>query len=311
MKIIIHAGIHRTGTSSLQRFLHQNRDVLAKHRIAYPGSEIHHQKAAWALKRDPSDRSELDELISPLNENQVTILSAEDFCIHTDVSWLEALASKHDVSAVFYLRRQDHWMMSWYNQHIKWPFDAAKSRMRKDEFLASINDFYWLDFESLLHRWSKVLGKDAIHTAVVEPGQVDDVVADFVVRAGLPAGELAPLEKRDNDSLPIHLLEVTRQLGLFELPAKSRIRLISALRRSLPDKANPALTVFSPTERKTILARFDKPNRKVAREFFGREELFLEPAPAPNDSFYEFPELSNEVLLREWIQPVIHTLVKV
>lgn len=311
MKILIHAGIHRTGTSSLQRFLEQNREILARHGVAYPGTEIHHQKTAWALKRNPSDGALLGELLKPCDKSNLCILSGEDFCIHTDLSWLEQLASEHDVHAVFYLRRQDHWVMSWYNQHVKWPFDRAKSRMSKEEFLASIDDFHWLDFHKLLKRWSDVIGINKLTISLVEPGQVADVVEDFVLRAGLPAEELLPIKKRDNDSLPVHLLEVARQLGLYELPPKARSRLVSTLCISLADKASSARTILSPIERNAILTKFDPSNRLVAAEFLGRDKLFHEPLPASDDPYYNPPKLSTEILMRDWIQPIIHALAKI
>lgn len=310
MKILIHAGIHRTGTSSLQRFLQQNREILARHKIAYPGTEIHHQKTAWALKRNPSDYKVINQLLENHGDSKLCILSGEDFCIHTDLSWLAELASKHDVHALFYLRRQDHWVMSWYNQHIKWPFDRSKSRMSKDEFLASIDDFYWLDFHVMLTRWCDVIGKDKLSVAVIEPGQVEDVTSDFVQRAGLPSAELMPIERRDNDSLPVHVLEVARQLGLFELPPKTRSRITLALCKSLADKASPARTIFSPTERSTMLEKFDSSNQLVATKFIGRKELFHEPIPALNDPYYTPPKLTTEILMRDWVQPIIHALAK-
>ena len=39
MKLVIHAGIHRTGTTSLQRMLAKNRAALAARGVAYPGEE--------------------------------------------------------------------------------------------------------------------------------------------------------------------------------------------------------------------------------------------------------------------------------
>jgi hypothetical protein len=310
MKILIHAGIHRTGTSSLQRFLHQNREILARHNITYPGTEIHHQKTAWALKRNPSDYKVINQLLENHGDSKLCVLSGEDFCIHTDLSWLAELASKHDVHALFYLRRQDHWVMSWYNQHIKWPFDRAKSRMSKDEFLASIDDFYWLDFHTMLLRWSTLIGKDKLSVAVIEPGQVEDVTSDFVQRAGLPSAELMPIERRDNDSLPVHVLEVARQLGLFELPPKARIRVISALTRGLSDKACPERTILSPEERTKILLKFEHSNRNVAKEFLSRDILFHEPPPAAGEPYFRFPEMSKEEFVAGWIKPVIQVLAK-
>ncbi len=310
MKIVIHAGIHRTGTSSLQQFLHRNRTALAGHGIAYPGSEANHQKAAWALRKNPADPESLGLLLDPCASSRLVVLSGEDFCIHQDLSWLEALAAQHEVRAVFYLRRQDHWVMSWYNQHIKWPFDRDKSRMSKGEFLAAVGDFHWLDFATMLRRWSNVIGKDAVAVGVVEQGQVEDVVADFITRAGLPAEGLEPAGVRFNDSLPVHLLEVARHLGIHDLSGKARVRLITALRGSLTAKKSTENTILSPQERNALLARFKASNHLAAREFLGRPELFHEPPPGTQDPYFDFPELSSEELLREWIRPLIHALAK-
>jgi hypothetical protein len=310
MKLVIHAGIHRTGTSSLQQFLHRNRAALAAHGIAYPGSEANHQKAAWALRRNPANPESLGPLLDPCASSQLAILSGEDFCIHEDLSWLETLAERHEVRVVFYLRRQDHWVMSWYNQHIKWPFDREKSRMSKEEFLAAVGDFHWLDFATMLRRWSNVLGMDAVSVGVVERGQVEDVIADFIARAGLPAEGLEPTEGRFNDSLPVHLLEVARHLGIHDLPGKARVRLLAAMRGSLANKRSPANTILSPQERNTLLARFEASNRIAALEFLGRAELFYELPPGAQDPYFDFPELSSEELLREWVRPLIHALAK-
>lgn len=35
-KLFIHAGTHKTGTTSIQRFLRDNRTNLEKHHIIYP-----------------------------------------------------------------------------------------------------------------------------------------------------------------------------------------------------------------------------------------------------------------------------------
>ena len=112
------------------------------------------------------------------------VLSGEDFAIHQDLGWLAAVAARVDTRAVFYLRRQDHWVMSWYNQHVKWPFDRAKSRMDPQAFLATLEDFHWLDYERLLGRWSAVLGPERVGVAVLEKGQVEDATADFLARLG-------------------------------------------------------------------------------------------------------------------------------
>lgn len=309
MKVVIHAGIHRTGTTSLQLFLEGNRTALRERGIVYPGEARNHQSLAWSLKRKPDDTAEIKRLLTADPEAKTVVLSAEDFCIHTDLQWLKEISRTYQTHVVFYLRRQDHWIMSWYNQHVKWPFDRHKSRMGKTEFLESIGDFYWLDYANVLDRWREVLGHAHVSAGVVEKGQVEDVVHDFVARLEtLPEG-LNLEVKRVNDSLPVHMLEVARQLEIFELGPKARIQMIRALRLGLGDKSQPFKTVYSPLERGGILDRFAESNQRVAKHYFGRKSLFLEPPPAPGEPFYSFPEMSRQQFMREWVAPVLRELL--
>ena len=239
------------------------------------------------------------------------VLSGEDFAIHEDLGWLKAVAQRHEVRVLFYLRRQDHWLMSWYNQHVKWPFDARKSRMDPQAFLATLEDFHWLDYERLLGRWSAVLGEERVGVAVLEKGQVEDATADFLARAGIDPAGLALDAERANDSLPVHMLEIARHLGLHEMKGGKRQRVIAALKAGLADRAPVprVATVYSPEERNRVLARYEASNRAAARRFLGREALFLEPPPGPDAPYWRFPELGRDALLDDWVAPVIRALL--
>ena len=59
MELVLHAGIHRTGTTSLQRLLAKNRAALAAEGIAYPGEGQNHQPLAWELFRGQSGAREV------------------------------------------------------------------------------------------------------------------------------------------------------------------------------------------------------------------------------------------------------------
>jgi len=313
MTLVIHAGIHRTGTTSLQRTLARNRGALLAQGVAYPGEEASHQPLAWSLLRRQSGPGEVLGIVEAARAAGAArvILSGEDFAIHEDLGWLAAVAARVETRAVLYLRRQDHWLMSWYNQHVKWPFDRAKSRMDPQAFLAALEDFHWLDYERLLGRWSAVLGAERVGVAVLEKGQVEDATADFLARAGIDPAGLDLDAERFNDSLPVHMLEFARHLGLFELKGGKRMRVLNALRSGLADRApvERTSTVYSPEERNRVLARFAASNRAAARRFLGRETLFLEPPPGPDAPYWRFPELSRDALLDDWVAPVIRALV--
>jgi len=309
MQLVIHAGIHRTGTTSLQRTLARNRAALLARGVAYPGEAPNHQGLVWELVRGQSGAREVLALVEEAGAPRA-VLSGEDFAIHQDLGWLAAVAARVDTRAVLYLRRQDHWLMSWYNQHVKWPFDRKKSRMDPAAFLATLEDFHWLDYERLLGRWGAALGQDRVGVAVLERGQVEDVTADFLARLGIDGAGLEIDGERANDSLPVHMLEIARHLDLYEMKGGRRSRVLNALRSGLAGRApKPALsTVYSPAERNALLARFAASNRAAARRFLGREALFLEPPPGPDAPYWRFPELSRDALLDDWIAPVIREL---
>ena len=56
-RLTLHIGIHRTGTTGLQRCLAANRDALRAQGKCYPGkgNETNHQDMAWALHRGKLD----------------------------------------------------------------------------------------------------------------------------------------------------------------------------------------------------------------------------------------------------------------
>lgn len=310
MRVLIHAGIHRTGTTNLQIHLSANRDGLAAQGVAYPGEARDHQALAWAILRREAGAPEARALVESAAPAGTVLLSGEDFALHEDLGWLRDLARAHDVRAVLYLRRQDDWLNSWYNQHVKWPFNRAKSRMSPGRFLKAIDDFPWIDFDRLLDRWARALGEDRVAPAVVEPGQVEDVTADFCARAGVDMAPLTRPEARSNDSLPPHVLEIARHLGLFEMSTPERIRVNEALRKGLAAHAGPARTVFSPAQRNAVLDRFEASNRAAARRWFGRDALFLAPRPGPDEPWARLPEIDRDTLLRDWIAPVVRELAR-
>lgn len=311
MRILIHAGIHRTGSTSLQGFLAANRAGLAAQGIAYPGEGPNHQDFAWAVLRGDAGARQARALAEGAEAAgaRLCVLSAEDFAQHRDLGWVRALAERWETSAALYLRRQDDWLNSWYNQHVKWPFDKVKSRLSPFAFLDRIEDFFWIDYDALLDRWAQALGAERLRPAVVEPGQVTDVTADFCALAGIDAEPLAPAP-RVNDSLPPHVLEIARHLGLHEMPPGMRRRVNKALVAGLAPMGGRARTVFPPEARLRVLERFEESNAAVARRWFARDRLFLAPPPAPEEPWARMPEMDRERLLRDWVAPVVRELAR-
>jgi hypothetical protein len=284
-RLTLHIGIHRTGTTGLQRALAANRDALIAQGASYPFKGANHQRFAWELHRDKMSGRELAKKLSRQASEPHIILSAEDFCIHRDLGWLAPLQEAYKIDVVVYLRRQDHWLMSWYNQHVKWPFSRRHSVMSPQEFLGCLHEFYWLDFDTMLGRWAEVLGEDSIRVRAMEKDQVTDTIGDFLAAVGLDASKLEIPPKPQNDSLPTEMLEYARTAGMLDLKNPERMAVINFLQAAAKSAGCSAKTLYTATERQAILDRYAASNSAVARRWFGRDALFLE-GPPDDDGLY-------------------------
>lgn len=312
-KLMIHAGIHRTGTTAIQYKFSHNRAALLSRGVLYPGEGVNHEAIAWALHRKQLSGADLVALLETEITPAITslVLSAEDFAMHKTLAWLKPLTERFDCRATIYLRRQDEWLMSWYNQHIKWPFDAQKSRMSPEEFLLTLDDYHWLDFEALLHRWAEALGQDRIHVGVVERGGIVDTAAELLGRIGLDG--LAEPEKNANESIPASVAEILRHLSVFKLSSPQRLLLLQAVRQSMMSALPQSAAIYAPAVRNRIINRFAAGNAAVARRFLGREDgmLFRQKSCPANEPFSRPRLPGSEELLEKHIGPLIGQLLAV
>lgn len=286
-RLTLHIGIHRTGTTGLQRGLAANRARLAAQGKSYPFKGTNHQDIAWAIHRGKMTGKELARKLEAHAGESHVILSGEDFCIHRDLGWLAPLKAVFDVEAIVYLRRQDHWLMSWYNQHVKWPFSKRHSVMTPQEFLGCLDEFHWLDFETMLGRWEGALGMDKVHIRVIEKGQVTDAIGDFLALTGIDGAKLELAGTQQNDSLPTEMLDYVRAAGMYDIKNPERVAIIEFLQAAAKSAGCAAKTLYTAKERQAILDRFAASNAAVARHRFGRDALFLESPPDDGGLYVE------------------------
>jgi hypothetical protein len=286
-RLTFHIGIHRTGTTGLQRNLANNREKLYGLGVAYPFRTNNHQEIAWAIHRGELAGWGLRDRLEPFRDYGHIILSGEDFCIHKSLDWLGDLKDHYEIDAVIYLRRQDHWLMSWYNQHVKWPFSRRHSKMNPQQFLACLPEFYWLDFDHTVGLWEAALGTDKIAVRVVEKGQVSDVVSDFFALMGIATDKIDFDNATHNDSLPIETLEFARRIGMIDMKPGRRLHVVNFLREVGKTSNYSGKTLYTAAERQGVLDGFAASNSALARRRFGRDDLFLEAAPDDKGLYVE------------------------
>jgi len=280
IKMKLHFGIQRTGSTTVQRCLVANSELLKKNGYLYPllGVNFRHNGLAWQLN---NKKVSIENIIDRI-EAEVTpvthtvILSGEDFALVKDYAWLETLTKKYDVEIAMYLKRQDLWLESWYNQHVKWPWSKKFSNQDVDFFYKNINDFPWIDFESLLSRITKHIPQKSLHLAVVDGLGVKDTAADFLAFCDISA-DLVQSASEKNASLSMAQIDILRRIDLYSLPGKSRQKIIKTLVELDIEEDDKKKIVFDDEQVSAILNRFEKSNQRVAKKYFNRAVLFSDP----------------------------------
>ena len=139
MKLILHFGIHRTGTTSIQNSLVANQDALVEQGFLYAklnGKPSHEVIPGLLKARRFAPQDWIQDIEKQITKaTHTVILSSEDFSALKSFRFLEQIPSKYETFVTVCLRRQDLWLESWYNQHVKWPWNRKFSGSSFDDFI--------------------------------------------------------------------------------------------------------------------------------------------------------------------------------
>lgn len=302
--IYLHIGSPKTGTSALQYFLLKNREVLDGKGISYPehlvdgnciSSGNAEQLAHFLRQGEPQQAQHFIE--QALQESCGRIIWSSEYFYRMDPTGTEALKhllSMHEVKVIVYLRRQDAVLVSAYNQGVK--------RHQRTTCMSS-----WLakrlgneaDAYTELSKWSTSFGKENLIIRIYEPSQFfgETIFSDFLHVLDLPLTEEYEIPTRPiNPSYRIDALEAMRLLNC--LPLARQIHSLDTLLQQYSEAAGKEgdwpYDLIAPAERRRIIDYYADCNRRIAREFLGREDGQLYDAPLPDDTepWQPYPGLS-------------------
>jgi hypothetical protein len=197
-KVIVHGGLPKTGTSSIQYCLANNQSALRKSGILYPISgrpkvrpRFGHHLLVWSFtgRRRASKHRGWLRLLKEIEESsaETVVLSAEGFSRlkSPDVREVGHHLREFDVQIVFYLRDQIEFLKSLFKQRIKadgYAGDFAEFASR---------NLWRADYQGLLNRWGDVFGQDAIQMRIYDKiKRPSGVVGDFLNLLGPHASEI-------------------------------------------------------------------------------------------------------------------------
>lgn len=311
LDLVLHIGSGKTGTSSIQGFLHHNRDRLADLGHLYPrapGATRHirlglsiqpddslEDRIAWhrqgASSPEAFRKSFRRELMREIQESGLArVLFSDEALYGSPKEALRRLREFVDRIAgslrlVVYLRRQDDHLVSRYQQVVK-----VGETKRLTEWAGDPGHSDTYDYYLRLSTWERLLEPDEFLVRRFEPDSFVEgsLLQDFLVAVGVEAraDEMAQSPRR-NPSLDAESVEFLRLFNLYRVENEgARVGLIhnrALVKRLAERSAGPVPTLPAPFLDQ-FMAQWGEANRAVARRYLRDDagELFLMPRKTDN-----------------------------
>ncbi|MCA6215290.1 sulfotransferase [Ideonella sp. B7] len=225
--VVVHIGLNKTGTSSIQDFLALNTDALRAEGICYPRAgrtgAAHHALSAWVgsaeADADPSASPVAQALLAEIQGMPRVWLSSEDFHARgpRGARNLARLLQGHPVRIVLYLREHLAYLASWYQQNVQ-----------ASGLSCSFETFCHLTHKPLsevAETWGQVFGHGQLTLRLYDRRSLvgGDVLKDFAAQVGLE-GDLGRFVRKpyeNNPSISGNLLFIKRLLNNLLPPAEA------------------------------------------------------------------------------------------
>lgn len=302
--LLFHIGTHKTGTTSLQRFLYDNNEILKKYNWSYPCLDTAGYTIWTNGRKLPWDEGSTErwKMIEKELQDFNVIISDEEFWYYPDK--LSKILSKaqefnNNIKVIVYLRRQDRLIESMYNQDTKTLSEHGSIIDYMNNRLGLSNNYL-----ENLEKISDKIGHENIIVRIYEKeqfaGKRKDIFSDFI--HSLPDSNINPdwdtftIPERQNLSLNGNFYEIKKICNSIidnpsEIWNKEQIRGLRQISGMKHTKNSHGLSngYFSKQERKNLLNSQAENNAEIARKYLNREngELFY-------DKFLDYPVFQNQ-----------------
>jgi hypothetical protein len=299
IKLFLHIGTHKTGSTSLQNRLHTSREALLKHGILYPETGLSgtaHHELAWkaglgARDWDPDYLSRSFRAIATEAEQlgvDTVVLSSEEFSSVRKVKAFQELSELFDVRVVAYLRKQDRYLESTYNQHVRM-YDKRFSGSVY-QFALAFNFYDRFNYRRLFKHWESFFGEDKI---IVRPYGTElverDTCIDFVrlINDAAIADISANPKKGDSDniSLPASAMPYLALFNRQQLTFEQHVKVTELLAKKIEPIKGGRLLRYDDAEQ--FYSRFRRSNRYISEHYLGLDhDVFSQHAEPITESTY-------------------------
>jgi hypothetical protein len=262
-RLILHAGLHKTGTSYIQKSIAENRDLLQQAGVRparlFNAEEGQHHKLVRLLV----DGRE-DDFLEALDSSAETVLVTSEGFTHwfkrTDPRKLRAFAARlralFDVRIVLFIRRQDFLKESVFSEiALHW-------------YRGTIEDeqHYHYNFNLLCLPVTNAFGLSNVGLGVYRDDRPIDLLGEFlrIADIGLDPARLAPVQ-------PQRVSPGRRKVRLLATMDKTDRKVFNPIRDAII--ASPAIRddgikyQMSPEERRAFLGKYHVSNERLIARF--------------------------------------------
>lgn len=220
----LHIGTHRTGSTSIQRFLAQAEGALAEQGILYPeagrpdtdwSDQYGQHELQWSIeeKRGVEDRQVWDELRREIDghSGQCVVISAEGFgkCTSEEIREVISHLDPYPLRVIVYLRPPIDFLQSAYGQRVKMGTYSGSFLQFVEEMMPRCN---YLD---LVSRWEQFGAVTSVDIRLFDKVKHDPgLEASFAETVGIDFEEVQSFVGAPaNASPPDHLVQVARWIN--------------------------------------------------------------------------------------------------
>jgi hypothetical protein len=305
-EFVLHIGRHKTGTSSLQKFLDMNRAALRERGFDYAdegrGRKIAHHELADVFARrvrakfkelSAEEKTKVSAVVDAVRATPVVLLSSEAFQ-NAEPQIVAQYFLRGRTKVVCYLREQAEYVISAYQQKVH----ATNHWLSLEESVQPLV----VNYDAFLHSWENAFGRDALQVRCYDRHLLKDgdIVADFADLLGIHDLSGFSIDRRDqNPSIGGALLELKRVLNAFNdgaIDQRRMYKVMSSLAVSNEAwRRRPQLPAHRVEEIRESMRQSNQ--RMFARYFDGSDVFRSRPA-----EMQSLPTCADPVEIRQLLQ---------
>lgn len=309
-KLYLHIGNPKTGTTAIQRFCFDNHALLKDQDIFYPVKYCHesgpHYEVTWAV--DENNKSFFDSLLSDFESSRCSTLLISSEMFSTPRYQSSYSVSKilnmfkyigfrlPDIHCILYMRRQDEYYESIYNERVK-------NHGLTKKILETTAP---LDYSFILGVWSEIIGMSNVRCLQYSSGN-GSVIESFcdVIGYQISGDESKSSREVNYKMFPLEL-EIIRNLNKSKMPMENRYELNAYVRNVIgsvltaSEKENTSL--LTEAEQKELLARYSFINDYISNKYFSGDAVFSDGSTRKSSTITDerVIEIMSKIITHLW-----------